>query len=118
MAHDLDPRNVAMIVATIALLGFGQVLFKYAATTIHPGDLRSWISLPLAAALVVYGAATIAWLAVLARVPLSTAFPFYGLAFLLVPLLSAWLLGERLRWSTLVGGLIILVGIYVSSRQR
>ncbi len=118
MTHDLDARNVAMIVATIALLGFGQVLFKYAATTLQPGDLRSWLSLPLAAALLVYGAATIAWLLVLARVPLSTAFPFYGLAFLFVPILSAWLLGERLRWSTLVGGLIIIAGILVSSRQR
>lgn len=118
MAHELDIRNVALIVATIALLGFGQVLFKYAAASVEPGELRSWLSVPLVAALTIYALATVAWLYVLARVPLSLAFPFYGLAFLFVPLLSAWLLGERLRWSTLAGGAIILIGIIVSSRQR
>lgn len=117
MTHELGPKTVAMIVATIALLGVGQVLFKYAATSIDFGDARSYFSLPLMAALVVYGVATIAWLAVLARVPLSIAFPFYGLAFLLVPLLSVWILGERFRWSTIIGGLIIIVGIIVSSRR-
>jgi drug/metabolite transporter (DMT)-like permease len=118
MTHDLGIKTVAMIVATIALLGFGQVLFKYAATSIEFGNLRSYFSLPLVCALVVYAVATIAWLGVLARVPLSVAFPFYGLAFLLVPLLSVWILGERFRWSTLVGGAIIIVGIIISSRQR
>lgn len=118
MTHELGPKTVVMIVATIALLGFGQVLFKYAATSIEFGNFRSYLSMPLACALIVYAAATVAWLAVLARVPLSTAFPFYGLAFLLVPLLSVWILGERFRWSTIVGGAIIIVGIVISSRRQ
>jgi undecaprenyl phosphate-alpha-L-ara4N flippase subunit ArnE len=118
VADNLDFRNVAMIVATIALLGVGQLLFKSAAASIVPGDLRSWLSIPMFAALAVYAVATIAWVVVLSRVPLSAAFPFYGLSFLIVPLLSTLFLGERLRWSTLVGGAIILVGVIVSSRAR
>ena len=115
--HELDFTTVAMIVATITLLGFGQVLFKYASATLQFGYLHSYFSVPLICALVIYAVATLAWLAVLARVPLSVAFPFYGLGFLLVPLLSVIILGEHFRWSTLVGGLIILIGITISSRE-
>jgi drug/metabolite transporter (DMT)-like permease len=110
----LNPATLLLIVGTIALLAVGQVLFKYAATTLQPADWHSWLSLPLLGALAVYGVATVAWLAVLTRVPLSVAFPFYGLGFVLVPLLSVLLLGEGFRWSTLAGGAIIAIGIVVS----
>lgn len=113
----LTPMTIAMIVGTILLLGVGQVLFKFAAATFHAGDLRSYFSLPLFAALAIYGFATVAWLAVLARVPLSTAFPFYGLGFIFVPLLSIAFLGESFRWSTFVGGVVIMLGIVISSQD-
>ncbi|MGO4222705.1 EamA family transporter [Lysobacter sp. TAF61] len=115
--NGLNFVTLAMIIATIAMLASGQVLFKYAAASIDFGNIRSYFSLPLLVALALYGIATIAWLAVLARVPLSVAFPFYGLGFLLVPLLSVLVLGERLRYSSLLGGLIILIGIAISSRD-
>ena len=66
------------------------------------------MSLPLLGALVIYALATLLWLLVLSRVPLSFAFPFYGLAFLLVPVLAAVVLGEVLRWQVLVGGAVWL----------
>lgn len=113
----LNATTLAMILGTIAMLAAGQVLFKYAAGSLDLGNLRSLLSWPLIAALSVYALATLAWLAVLARVPLSTAFPFYGLGFLLVPLLSVLILGEKFRYSTLVGGAIIMVGIVISTRE-
>ena len=118
MNAELGPKTISMLVTTVFLLGVGQVLFKYAASNLDFGSARSYLSLPLASALCVYALATLAWLFILSRIPLSVAFPFYGLAFLIVPLLSAWLLGEPLRWSTLVGGAIILVGIAISSSRR
>ena len=111
----LDAGTLTMILGTIALLGFGQVLFKSAATGLELSNPRSLLSFQLVAALAVYGFATLAWLVVLSRVPLVIAFPFYGLGFLLVPLMAWALLNEPLRWQTLVGGAIILVGIVVSS---
>lgn len=114
---NLSLTTVAMIVGTIAMLAAGQVLFKYAATSLDFSDPRTFVSLPLLSALGVYTVATFAWLAVLTRVPLSVAFPFYGLGFILVPLLSVLILGEKLRISSLLGGGIILVGIVVASRE-
>lgn len=113
----LNLTSVALIVGTIAMLAVGQVLFKYAASSLNFSDVRSFLSLPLVVALAVYAVATVAWLAVLTRVPLSLAFPFYGLSFILVPLLSMLILGEKLRVSTLVGGVVIMVGVVISSRE-
>lgn len=109
--------TLALIVTTIFTLALGQVLFKFAASAFQPGSLSGYLSLPLFSALVIYAVATIMWLLVLSRTPLTAAFPFYGLGFIFVPLLSRLVLGEQLRASTIVGGVIILVGVVVSSRE-
>ena len=103
-AEYFTAANMALILGTILMLSFGQVLFKSASAQLDLSQPSTWISLPLVAALGVYALATVAWLVVLSRVPLSFAFPFYGLAFLLVPVLAAWVLREPLRWQVLLGG--------------
>ena len=47
--------------------------------------------------------------------PLHLAYPFMGLAFLIVPLLAWAFLGEPLTWQTLVGGALILAGVSLAS---
>lgn len=115
--HALTPSVLVMIVFTIAMLACGQVLFKLASSTLSFSRPASFFSWSLFLALSIYGFATLLWLAVLARIPLSTAFPFYGLTFLLVPLLSLWLLKEPVRPQVWYGGLIIMAGVIVSSYQ-
>ena len=110
----IDFASAALLAATLLLLAAGQVMFKYAAGGIAFSQPRTLLSLPLALALVVYALATLAWLAVLTRMPLSVAFPFYGLTFLLVPLFARWFLGEPVAWPTYVGGVVILVGIAIT----
>jgi drug/metabolite transporter (DMT)-like permease len=112
----LDLLTLALLVGTIVVLSGGQILFKFAASGLHFGQPRTLLSVPLLAALVVYGIATVMWLLVLTRAPLSVAFPFYGITFLLVPLLAAFFLGEPLRMHTLLGGAIILIGIVVCTK--
>lgn len=111
----IEPAMIALILGTIVLLALGQVLFKFAAVGIQFSQPRTLFSLSLIIALTVYGIATVAWLAVLARVPLSLAFPFYGLTFLLVPLLAWMILKEPIRPQVLWGGLLIMMGVVVSS---
>ena len=114
-AINIDPGTLLMIIGTVALLSLGQVLFKQASASVvftEPLTLLSW---PLIAALVVYGFATLAWLAVLTRVPLSLAFPFYGLAFMMVPVFAWGLLREPLRPQIFIGGVVILIGIAITS---
>ena len=63
------------------------------------------------AALFVYGTATLLWIVLLQRVPLSRAYPFAALGFVLVPLASAWLFGERISVPYVLGAAFVIVGI-------
>jgi drug/metabolite transporter (DMT)-like permease len=112
----MTSTNLALLLGVIALLSAGQVLFKYAASSLVPGDPRAWLSWTLLIALAVYAVATVGWVLVLSRLPLSVAFPFYGLAFVIVPVLARVFLHEPLRWQALAGGALILAGIAVSTR--
>lgn len=111
----LTPTTIGMILVTLAMLACGQVLFKLVSAQLSFSRPSSFFSGALLLALTVYGAATLLWLAVLARVPLSLAFPFYGLSFLLVPAFAWWLLHEPIRPQTWLGGAVILVGVVISS---
>ena len=107
--------DTVLLAATLLLLSLGQILFKLASKGISFGDPRSLLSPSLLSGLFVYGLATIMWILVLKRLPLSLAFPFYGLTFLLVPLLAHFLIGEKIGYQTLLGGGIIMFGVFVTS---
>jgi len=63
------------------------------------------------AALALYGISAIVWIAILARLPLSTAYPILGLTFVFVPLLSASLLREPVSAVQLCGAALIVIGV-------
>ena len=67
--------------------------------------------------LMLYALGALAWIAVLARVDLSLAYPFLALNFVLVALVSKFVLGETippLRWA---GIAVICVGILVVAKS-
>ena len=96
--------GVFLVVASTMVEGFGQVFLKKSA--LDTLRRRFWILLGVAVLMVeiVLYSAALRFLAV------STAFPITSLSFVMVTLLSRWLLGEEvapLRW---VGVGLILVG--------
>lgn len=111
----MSPGVMGLILSTIIMLAAGQVLFKQAAAGLSLAKPSTLVSWPLIAALALYGIATLTWLMVLARVRLSVAYPFYGLTFLLVPVLAWLLLKEPLRPQVVLGGVIIMIGVAISS---
>jgi undecaprenyl phosphate-alpha-L-ara4N flippase subunit ArnE len=114
----MSPLEALLLTATVAAIACGQVLFKVASSAWPEGSgLWGLAGVPwFWAAILVYGGATLAWLAVLRSVPLSVAYPFFALAFFIVPLLSWWLLGEAVGVWQWVGALLIAVGVWVSAR--
>jgi drug/metabolite transporter (DMT)-like permease len=113
-------QNVVLLVLNVFALSVGQVLFKLAARGLEgTGSLleRVVFNKYLFAALVVYGVATAMWVALLRQVPLSVAYPFVALAFFLVPLMGHWVLGETLRWQTLLGATVIFAGVWISGLE-
>lgn len=98
------------------LLAVGQILFKLAGRDANL--VRSWMDLGglfttpwMWMALAVYGCATVLWVLLLQRVPLSRAYPFAALGFVLVPAAASWLFAERLSFTYLVGAALVVVGI-------
>lgn len=104
-----------LLAATLLLLSVGQILFKLTSAGLSLKDPRSLLSPSLFAALAIYTIATVMWILVLKRMPLSLAFPFYGLTFLLVPVMAHYLLGEKIGYQAFWGGGIIMLGVMVSS---
>ena len=112
--------STALTFATLlCVLGIsiGQLLFKKAAAA-----LPAVVSLPallqngwLIAALALYGITTLGWVWILRHAPLHMAYPFMGLAFLIVPTLALTFLGEPLHWRTLAGGALIMAGVALAS---
>lgn len=105
----------------VAILSGGHLLFKQAALNsslvASAGDLRHLIfNAWLWVAVILYGAATLLWVTVLQRVPVSTAIFFNALSFVLVPVGAAILFGETLGWRHAVGGALIISGLVVVVR--
>lgn len=104
-------------IACVLGISLGQLLFKKAAELADPsaGVLSLVTNGWLLAALMLYGITTLGWVWVLRHAPLHLAYPFMGLAFIVVPLLAWAFLGEPLSWQTLLGGALILVGVSLAS---
>ena len=106
------------LVGFAILLSIGQLLFKRAALqvadeTALAAILKLSFSPTLWVALILYGLATVLWILILRTVPLSLAYPFVALGFVLLPLLSWWLYDEKLGMNLLAGTGLIVCGVLV-----
>lgn len=61
--------------------------------------------------------ASICWMAAMTKMRLGVAYPFIGLNFVLIFLLSMYLLKEPFSVYRLIGVLMIVAGIFVASRS-
>ena len=112
--------NVTILFLYALGMTFGQVLFKLAADRAKAVEGNVfWISLFTTGyfylSIVLYAVLTLAWFWILARVPLSRAYPFVALAFVLTPAFAAVLFDESidvwyaLSMALILGGLSIVV---------
>lgn len=110
------PLTIITIVCVLGI-SLGQMLFKKAAAAIPDAThWQHWVFNGwLIAALALYGITTLVWIWILRHVPLHIAYPFMGLAFLIVPCLGWLFLGEPIRIPTLIGGTLILAGITIAA---
>jgi undecaprenyl phosphate-alpha-L-ara4N flippase subunit ArnE len=116
--------SLALVVVSIAFAIAGQVTLKSAMNNIGrigtsevqavgatisraAREPRLWAGLTL------FGISSIFWMIVLSRVPLSVAYPFVGISYIAIVLLSRFVLHEHvpvLRW---VGVLVVATGIAI-----
>jgi drug/metabolite transporter (DMT)-like permease len=109
------------VLALICVLGIaaGQILFKLSASALQKSgnilDPRALVTLLVAFAL--YGVTTLAWVWVLRKIELARAYPLMALAFVIVPIGSYFILGERFNSQYIFGVGLIVAGILVAVRS-
>ena len=116
--------SIALVLVSVAFSIAGQLTLRSAMGRV--GFIgRAEVSTPLTTAsrvakepllwigLFLFGISAIFWLVVLSRVPLSVAYPFVGLSYILIVAFSRFILDEGvplLRW---VGVIIVATGIVI-----
>jgi drug/metabolite transporter (DMT)-like permease len=103
----------------VAMAG-GQMLFKRAASQITRDGGGSWLvevaRLPtMWVAVALYAGATLLWVRILTTVPLSRAYPFAALAFVLVPAAGYLFFHEAITLRYALGTALIVIGVAVAA---
>jgi multidrug transporter EmrE-like cation transporter len=111
---------VALTVFTVSL-SIGQLLFKHVGLGMRSKPVAEGFAdmlrePSLYAALTLYGFATLLWIWILSRVPLSIAYPWVAAGVVIVPLLSWWVYGEKINLTFWFGAGLVVVGILITQR--
>ena len=115
----LSFRTSAAILIVV-MISVGQILFKLAAERLRASDgqLTTPVISIVAVSLVLYGAATLAWIWMLQFYPLSRIYPLMALSFIFVPLGGLLIFGERLTLSFAGGTLLLIAGLLLILMPR
>ena len=113
--------SVGLLLFAVITAAVGQVMLKHGMQIASARAADAGGSLALRAAtspwvllgLVVFGVSAVAWLAALARVPLSVAYPFNALGYIVILTASVVLLHERANVLTWVGSLLVVSGLLI-----
>ena len=111
--------NTGLLLTVVVFLSAGQFLFKRAGLAIQGRNLFDsvWMLATLPSfylALAIYGLATVLWVYILSRVPLTEAYPWIAGATGLVPLIGYLFFGERVTPLFWVGMAFILAGLLLT----
>lgn len=90
--------------------GFGQMF-----TRAYIVKLATTWQVPFA--LAIYALGAFLWMAVLSRMPVSTAYPFLGLTYIVVLVADFLINGVPITATKLVGTLLVVGGVYLVGRS-
>lgn len=113
-----------LVLATILLTVYGQFVIKWQVLMAGalPADLYGRVAFMLAllanpwilSALLAAFGASLCWMLAMTKLPLSHAYPYIALSFVLIVLGGAWLFSEPLSVYRLVGVAFIALGVIVT----
>jgi multidrug transporter EmrE-like cation transporter len=113
------------VALTVLLTISGQLLIKWQVNLAGPLPahlddkalflvglvFKPWMVIALCAGF----AGTLCWMVALTKLPLSQAYPFTAITFVIVSLGGAWLFSEPLTLGRIVGVILIAVGIILTA---
>jgi drug/metabolite transporter (DMT)-like permease len=112
----ITPVLLFFLFLNAAALAVGQLLFKSTAIGVGGLSFAAMVAkiafVPsFYAACLLYAAATVLWVWILTKLPLSTAYPFVGLSFVMVALAGWCFLGETPSIRGWIGVLMVAAGV-------
>lgn len=118
-------RLFLLILASVSLSALAQLALKVGTTTAASartagigGEVGGLVQSPMViVGLGLYGVGALLWLFVLGRAPLSLAYPFVGIGFILTMLAGAFYLNESLSVARVAGTLLIATGCVLVARS-
>lgn len=101
----------------VLIISTGQFLFKIAANALKVAGTFFDVTVLLASgtALAIYGVATVMWIIVLQDAPLSRAYPYMALSFVLVALAGWLFFREGISVGQIAGLGLIVSGLVVAA---
>lgn len=109
------------VTAVLCVVGLavGQILFKVSAMSLSETGsfFAPKTAVTLFSAMVLYAITSIAWVWVLQKVELGRVYPLMALAFVLVPLGSHFIFGERFQPQYFAGVALIMIGIVIAVKS-
>lgn len=121
----MTARLLLLILASVSLSALAQLALKVGTTSAASGrsagiggEIGGLVQSPMILlGLCLYGVGALLWLFVLGRAPLSLAYPFVGIGFILTMLAGAWWLDESLSAARIAGTLMIAAGCVLVARS-
>lgn len=105
--------------ALLCVLGLviGQLLFKFgaAAWSLSGTVMNGKVMISILSAMVLYAVTSMVWIWLLRKIELGRIYPLMALAFVLVPLGSYVLFGERFNTSYYFGIVMIVMGVALAA---
>jgi len=117
-----------LILTGVGLNAAAQLLLKIATRPLahfsdfHPNTLLDgagilFKSVPFWSGMLCYGFSVCVWVAALSKAPVSTAYPMLSLGYVVVVLVSVFVLGETLSPAKVLGIGLICAGVVLVSRS-
>lgn len=113
----------AQAIGCSLMLACGQLIWKIGLDKFHGqalislGGLKRAITSPyIWAGMLIYVLATVIWLNVLSKLPLSLAYPLMSAAYVFGLILAKTVLGEQISLTRWAGAFVIIMGMVLVSR--
>ncbi len=118
--------SIGLLLFAVASAATGQVMLKHGMQAATSRAAQSGGSLVVRAAtspwvllgLVVFAISAVAWLGALSKVPLSVAYPFNALGYLVILIASIVVLHEKANVLTWVGSVLVVSGLLIVVLSR
>src|SRR3954469_15607963 len=117
----------ALLMVAMCLTVTGELLLKsgmnrhgelnVSLSTLVPTAVKLFTSPFVVGGFVFVFSGALFWLAVLSRWPLSLAYPLLSISYIIGIIASVLILKEKVNWVQLLGVVVIILGVYLVSRE-